>query len=265
MSTDAYETEAKPQSRSDQVDSAMRDADMTVAEQLQDLVLDSADVTDFLGELSQYSAALASAEGTRSIECAVTLRRRRKSITGSGSSPRARALNDIQAELGAGPCLTALEEGRTVLIADTGQDGRWPDYEQALARQDIRSVLAVPLLLEQGAAASINFFSPAPNIFTDGIVHAAELYAAQARKALLLAVRIGSQQDLAQDLHKAMKSRTVIDLAVGVIMGQQRCEQQQAFEILARASSNRNKKLRDVAVELLSNLTSTAIDTKFDD
>lgn len=50
-----------------------------------------------------------------------------------------------------------------------------------------------------------------------------------------------------------MKFRTIIDLAVGVIMGQQRCPQYDAFEILARASSTRNQKLRDLAQEILTN------------
>lgn len=239
------------------------DVERTVAEQLQDLVLDSADVAAFLVELSHYSAALASAEGAGNIECAITLRRRRKAIISSGSSPRAKTLNDMQLKMGAGPCLTALEEARTVLIVDTAQHGPWPEYGQTLMLEGIRSVLAVPLLLGQDAAASLNFYSPAPNIFTDDLVHATQRYAAQARKALLLAVRIGSQQELAHDLQEALNSRTAIDLAVGAIMAQQRCGQQQAFELLSRASSARNQKVREVALDLLSKLTNTTIETHF--
>ncbi|PYI38693.1 histidine kinase [Arthrobacter psychrolactophilus] len=237
---------------------------VTVAEQLQDLVLDSLDVGDFLHELSEYSASLASEAGGPDLDCAVTLYRRRRAQTGAGSSPRATTLNEIQQRMGAGPCITALEEQRTIVVDNTAIETRWPDYAQQLLAENIHSVLSVPLNLEQDATASLNFFSPTAHLFTHEMVTSAEQYACQAQKALRLAVRIGSQQQLAQDLQEAMNSRTVIDLAVGVIMGQQRCAQHDAFEILARASSTRNQKLRDLAQEVLSNLTNENIHTHFD-
>ena len=237
---------------------------VTVAEQLQDLVLDSIDVGDFLLELSEYSASLAAEAGGPDLDCAVTLHRRRRSLTGAGSSPRAKILNEIQEKMGQGPCITALEEQRTIVIENTANETRWPDYAQLLLAETIHSVLAVPLSLEQDAAASLNFFSPTPHLFTYAMVSSAEQYACQAQKALRLAVRIGSKQQLAEDLQEAMKSRTIIDLAVGVIMGQQRCSQQEAFEILSRASSTRNQKLRHLAQEILTNLTNDGIHTHFD-
>ena len=236
----------------------------SVSQRLQDLVLDSVDVADFLLELSEYSAALAGVESLEVFDCAVTLHRRRKTRTGAGNTPRARLLNDIQERIGEGPCLTALQEQVTVVVRDTLTETRWPLYAKALAAQGVRSVLAVPLSLEQEAAASINFFSDRPESFHEGTVAGAEQYAYQAGRALRLAVRIGTTQQLAEDLQEAMKSRTAIDLAVGVIMGQQRCSQGMAFEILSRAASSRNRKLRDVARELLENLGGAAIDTHFD-
>jgi len=235
----------------------------TVAEQLQDLVLDSIDVMDFLAELSEYSAALVAMPAGLKVECAVTLYRRRRSLTGAGSTARARTLNNIQTGLGEGPCLTALQESRTVLISDVASDGRWPEYATALMLEGIHSVLAVPLVLEQGAAASLNFFSQSPGAFTDAFRDSAERYASQAGKALRLAVRIGSKQQTVDDLQEAMKSRTTIDLAVGVIMGQQQCSQSTAFGILNRAASGRNKKLRDVAHDLLGKITDQSVETHF--
>ena len=238
-------------------------AGIAVAEQLQDLVLDSIDVSEFLLELSEYSAALASDGGGAPLDCAITLYRRRRSLTGAGNSPRARVLNDIQERVGEGPCLTALEEVRTVVVTETRHEKRWPNYTGVLLQENVHSVLAVPLTLEEGAAASINFFSSKPATFTDSIITSAENYAAQAQKALRLAVRIGAKQQLADDLRESMKSRTAIDLALGVIMGQQRCSQAAAFDILSRASSTRNQKLRDVAQGVLTNLTANAVETHF--
>ncbi|MCQ9163979.1 GAF and ANTAR domain-containing protein [Arthrobacter sp. STN4] len=238
---------------------------VTVSEQLQDLVLDSGDVGEFLRELCVYSAALASVDGDEPMDCAVTLYRRRRALTGGGNTDKARMLNEIQARMGEGPCLTALVEQHTVVVDETRTDLRWPEYAAALVKENVYSVLAVPLVLEQGAAASINFFSSTPFAFTAGIVASAEQYAAQAQKALRLAVRIGSKQQIAEDLQEAMKSRTAIDLAVGVIMGQQRCSQSAAFELLSRASSSRNQKLREVAEALLANITKSTVATHFEE
>lgn len=235
----------------------------SIAEQLQDLVLDSVDVGDFLFELSDYSSLLASAGGDR-LECAVTLFRRRKPLTGGGNTPRARALNEIQERIGEGPCLTALVEERTVVVDDVATDPRWPRYRKELMQENVRGVLAVPLVLEHGASASVNFFSETPGRFTAEIVAAAQEYAVHAQRALRLAVRIGAKTQLADDLEQAMKSRTAIDVAVGVIMGQQRCSQTDAFAILGRAASSRNQKLRYVAEELLAKLSGNPVKTHFD-
>lgn len=241
----------------------MEGDEVSVAEQLQDLVLDSDDVGNFLRGLSEYSAALAGDGGVQT-DCAVTLYRRNRALTGAGSSERAKILNDIEERIGEGPCLTALDSGVTVLVREVAEDERWPEYTGALLAEGIHSVLAVPLVLEEGAAASVNFFAPQTDAFGEEIVSSAEQYAAQAEKSLRLAVRIGSRQQLAGDLQEAMKSRTAIDLAVGVIMGQQRCSQMVAFGILQRAASARNRKLRDVAQDLLKNITEEGVQTHFD-
>lgn len=124
--------------------------------------------------------------------------------------------------------------------------------------------MAVPLELEDGAAASLAFFSHVPRAFSDPAIAWAQEYAATAAPVLRLAVRIDSKEQLAGDLQEAMKSRTAIDLAVGVIMGQHRCSQDEAFGILSRAASSRNQKLRQVAVDLLANLTAHSVETHFE-
>jgi AmiR/NasT family two-component response regulator len=47
-------------------------------------------------------------------------------------------------------------------------------------------------------------------------------------------------------------------------MAQNRCSQDEAMAILTRVSSNRNQKLREVAADVLRNLTSEDVRTHFD-
>lgn len=54
------------------------------------------------------------------------------------------------------------------------------------------------------------------------------------------------------DLPATMASRTTIDLAVGIIMGQNRCSQQEAFEVPKAASSHRSAELHEVATDVIA-------------
>jgi AmiR/NasT family two-component response regulator len=51
-------------------------------------------------------------------------------------------------------------------------------------------------------------------------------------------------------------SRTTIDQAIGVIMGQNRCDADAAFDVLRSASQHRNVKLRDVAARVIGSVQS---------
>lgn len=235
-----------------------------VTVQLQNLVIDSKDVNEFLHELCNFAARAVSAAVELPVVCAVTLRRRRRTTTAAWSDEQARVMDEIQQAFGSGPCLHAMNTGATVLMADSRDDARWPEYGQAIARLGQLSVLAVPLALDEDARAALNIFAPAPDAFDPAAVESAQLFGAHAQNALRLAIRVATGEQLAADLRAAMESRTSIDLAAGIIMGQNRCTQEQAMAILVRASSGRNQKLRTVAETLVSSVSAQDPVTHFD-
>ncbi|UKA63067.1 ANTAR domain-containing protein [Arthrobacter sp. FW306-04-A] len=229
--------------------------DASVVGQLQDLVIDSEDVSGFLEDLAVFTASSVSATRGQDVLCGVTLSRRRRSMTIAGSSHEARLIDEVQQAYGDGPCLEAMRTGKSVLVSDTSADSQWPEYCTTIAERGHLAVLCVPLRLEEGATAAINLFARQRDAFDEASIRSCEQFASQAEKALRLAVRIGARQQRAEDLEQAMRSRTAIDLATGVIMGQNRCSQEEAFRILTKASNGRNQKLRDVAESLLQSLT----------
>lgn len=79
--------------------------------------------------------------------------------------------------------------------------------------------------------------------------------AAAGAQALRLALRIASLSDAKDNLAAVLESRTTIDTAVGIIMAQNRCTRDHAFQILASASSHRNVKLREVASGIVANIS----------
>ncbi|WP_253905634.1 ANTAR domain-containing protein [Arthrobacter sp. H5] len=90
------------------------------------------------------------------------------------------------------------------------------------------------------------------DVFDDNAVSMAEGFARDASRSLCLAVRMAKLSDNNKQLKAAMEHRTTIDMAVGVIMGQNQCDQAEAISILGDASSARNIKLRDVAAAVLT-------------
>jgi AmiR/NasT family two-component response regulator len=58
-------------------------------------------------------------------------------------------------------------------------------------------------------------------------------------------------QRLAQNLERAIDSRAVIEQAKGIIMSTRRCSPDAAFQLLRTQSQYENRKLRDVAQEVV--------------
>lgn len=58
-------------------------------------------------------------------------------------------------------------------------------------------------------------------------------------------------RDRAENLEAALRSSRIIGAAVGIVMAEHRCTQEEAFEELRKASQDHNVKLRDVAEALV--------------
>lgn len=233
-------------------------------EQLHSILVGAEDAVEFLSGLSKLAAASVSEAAGDVVECAVTIKIRRKPSTAAGSSARAVELDKIEQAVGDGPCIKALRDMSPVIIDDVASDLRWPELNRKFAEAGVHSSLGVPLEISGEASAALNFFASKPGVFTPDIYDKALGFAAAAHSTLHLSVRINSALNRAEDLEAAMQGRTAINLACGVIMAQNRCSQSEAMEILTKVSSNRNRKLRDVATELIEQLSGTSIHTHFD-
>ncbi|MET3902282.1 GAF and ANTAR domain-containing protein [Paenarthrobacter sp. 4246] len=228
-----------------------------------DLVLGSEDVEAFLTDLAAFSAeSLSHSDGP--VFCGITVLRRKKSATAASSDDRARVMDELQNDF-EGPCLTAMDKLTPVLVPDLLCEHRWPEYVQAASNQGLRSVLSVPLLVEGDTRAALNLYSERTNAFSESDIEHAEVFASHAAKSLRLALKIAQLSDARNDLAAAMESRTVIDLAVGAIMAQNKCSQEEAFTILRTASSNRNIKLRHLAKSIIAAVSSGKITTHFEE
>lgn len=237
--------------------------DTSITEHLHELVLNSSDVEDFLNELAQVCARNLS-EPALEMPCVITLLRQRRPATIASSSPEAKVIGQLEYEIGETPGVTAYSTGETVNVPDVREGSGWPEYCQAVAAKGIRSVLALPFQLEGGTRAALVLYSRRPNSFEGRALEFAEDFVSQTSLALRLAVRFAHYSDTAANLRATLESRTVIDMAVGIIMAQNRCSQHDAFEILKTASSTRNSKLHDVAAAVVNALGHGPARTHYD-
>jgi len=232
--------------------------------QFQNILVGSENVSEFLSGLTKLAAASVSEAAGDAIECAVTVKMSRRPATAAGSSDRAVELDRMEQAIGDGPCLAALRQMSPVVIGDVSSDPRWPELNRKFAEAGVHSSLGVPLEITGGASAALNFFASKPGVFTADVYDKALGFAAAAHNTLHLSVRLDTAQNRAENLDAAMKSRTAINMACGVIMAQNRCTQEEAMEILTNVASNRNRKLRDIATELIEQLSGTSVQTHFD-
>ncbi len=229
----------------------MNDRPVAAAPDTTALLLETESLDQFLQALAH--SALALVEGADG--CGVTLERKGRPVTVSGVGASATKLDEAQYGQDDGPCLQAMRTGLEVSVPDTLRESRWGGYPAYAAACGARSSLSLPIAPHSHTAGALNLYAPLPNAFENADLTRLRLLAAQATGAIALAQRIADTEEFAADLEAALRSRTVIDQAVGVVVGQQRVTPERAFEVLRTASQHRNVKLRVLCAELIASIT----------
>lgn len=150
-----------------------------------------------------------------------------------------------------------------VILNDFSSDQRWPGYRGSLRHAGYRSVVSAPLQLDSGYNAALTLFTEQASLFAPAVLADVVMFSKLAGRSYVMASAVRSALAAASHLRTAMEGRTPIDVACGVIMGQNRCSYEEAFGIIAKASSNRNVKVRALAESLLEDLPGGAPDTHF--
>ncbi|MBM7782337.1 GAF and ANTAR domain-containing protein [Arthrobacter tumbae] len=236
----------------------------SIRSELQDLVLESAQIEEFLDGMVKIAARELGEISGRTMYAAVTLLRPKRAATVASSSPEARNMDEVQFAFDDGPCLRAAREHYTVVVQDFHAEQRFGEYTAAVAGHGLRSALGVPILLEGEANAGLDLYCLEPDAFSAESIDAAEQFARRASHSLQIAVRVATLMENSQHMSAAMENRTTIDLAVGIIMGQNRCSQDEAVNILKAASSARNVKLQAVAAAVVESVNNASAATHFD-
>jgi GAF domain-containing protein len=171
----------------------------------------------------------------------VTLRRRRnRTETVASTAEIASAADQLQYDLGEGPCLAAVHQAEPHLSNHLRDSREWPRWGPRAAELGVHSLLGIQLSTPDEVLGALNLYAGEPAAFGAEDIDIAVIYATHATNALT-AARIAS------GLRTALHSRHMIGVAQGILMQVYDLSMEQSFELLRRYSSHTNTRLSEVA------------------
>ncbi|MDR7301408.1 GAF and ANTAR domain-containing protein [Haloactinomyces albus] len=148
--------------------------------------------------------------------------------------------DQLQSELGEGPCLQAIRSENTILVDDLTCEDRWPAFAPRAAEIGMRSMVSFQLFAESDTIGALNLYATAPGQFDGQTRVVGELFASYA--AVVLSGKRREDQ-----LTEALATRDVIGQAKGLLMAREKITGEQAFRQLVRSSQDSNIKLAELA------------------
>ncbi|ROS73318.1 GAF and ANTAR domain-containing protein [Cellulomonas sp. PhB143] len=161
--------------------------------------------------------------------------------TPAASDQLARRGDELQYELGEGPCLDAIRESEMISTPDLADDPRWRTWgERAVSELGVGSMLCLQLYTSDTTHGALNLYSRE----RDGL--RADVHPVASTLAALAAAAYENARTTDQ-LRSAIHTRTIIGQAQGIVMERFNVSASQAFSILSRLSQESNTKLVEVA------------------
>lgn len=171
--------------------------------------------------------------------------------TSNATSEEVRAVDERQYHRGQGPCVEAIRSGRRHNIVIAQETERWPEFAAAALSAGFTATLSTPLRAQDRIIGALNLYSRSGDAFGESDAEQAERFAQHAAAVLANAIDLTTAGKMNQQLQEAMRSREVIGKAQGILMVRHHCTSEEAFDLLRQGSQRSNRKLREVAAEIV--------------
>jgi GAF domain-containing protein len=172
--------------------------------------------------------------------------------TGVFTDSEAPEIDKAQYESEEGPCLDAFRNQKVYRIDSTATDMRWPAFARNAARHGIKSTLSLPITARDESLGALNLYARAEEAFSEADTDRMTTFATHSAFVLTNAQVYWDAHLLNENLHQAMQSRATIDHAVGIVMATGGRSADEGFQVLVRASQRENRKLREIAAEIVA-------------
>jgi len=221
---------------------------VTTFVELADTMVDDFDVIEFLHHLAERCVELldCSEAGLLLADAAGVLR------VMASSSERSDALDLLQSQNEEGPCFECYHRGQPVFSHDLKADlGRWPTFAPAALQKGLRSVQAIPMRVRGETVGALNLFRAEVGSIDERDLPLGQGMADIAAIALLQEGAVRESRGVVQQLQDALSSRVVIEQAKGVLAERMQIGVDAAFARLRAYARDNNRRLSDVARDLI--------------
>lgn len=198
-------------------------------------------------ETERLQLAVDSAVGlvARCDHAGVTINEKRGLVTRVSSDDVVRRANELQGEVGEGPCLDVMRDQDALVSPDLSRERRWPRWvPQVRAELGVGSMMSLLIYTDSRSYGALSLYAQRGKRFDADDVAVGQALAGH------LAVVMTSGREIDQ-LGLALHNRLTIGRAEGVLMERLGLGPDQAFDYLRRVSSHTNRKLADVASEIV--------------
>lgn len=195
--------------------------------ELNQLLLEQAELEGFLRGFADLVASLV--PGTH---CVVSVR-------GEDGHPHVTPSTTVAARPGAVP----------------GQRVPHPPGARDLTPRGSLGGVAIPLTAGGVDLGILRVLAASSRAFRPAEIERVQAVARLAGPAVMLVLRQSSHLELDEQLQEAVVTRAVIDQALGVLMHARKVSSRQAFEELRRVSQDTNRKVSDIAADVIETLT----------
>lgn len=170
----------------------------------------------------------------------------------AATDPWVERIDQLQYDLGEGPCISAWAGREAVRIDNIELERRWPRWTAAVAGSGLFSSLSVPLLLEESSLGAMKVYSSAADAFDDGTERLLSLFAEQATILLVNTQAHESAERISEELKGALLDRELIATAKGILISRHGADEDNALKMLIDESRQSGRALREIAGKLVA-------------
>jgi hypothetical protein len=175
------------------------------------------------------------------------------SQTVSASDRQAARLDELQFDLGEGPCWDAMNLGTAIVEPDVRHRPRrrWPVFSTALAAEEIGAIFAFPLRLGPLKIGAVDMYSTRPTDFDDALADRATAMAGMVGRRILQDALEGIGREH-HDGSDSVFSRRSIHQATGMVLAQLEISAEDAALIIQGHAFATNQSMMAVAEDILT-------------
>jgi hypothetical protein len=168
----------------------------------------------------------------------------------AASSPTVLELDTLQhqSEEG-GPVVECIRTDDEIAVSIPSR--RWTSFDELATRTGVLAVRSLPLRMSGIAAGALNLYTTSRPDHGGRVDRVAPMLADHTAVLIANASALASAEVANAHLRQALETRDLIGQAKGILMARQGISSDQAFDILRRGSQRTNRKLKDLAVEVI--------------